>query len=81
MGAKVFALMRGDTQPRHADIRELMHPVFCHRVLVNFLGTADDASVEGLLNQVIESVPAPDFEPPSSKKKGFFSTLLAKVKS
>ncbi len=81
LGAKVFALIRGDSQPTHADVRALVHPVFCHRVLVNYLGTADDASVEGLLNQVIDSVPAPDFEPSSAKKKGFLATLFARGNS
>ncbi len=81
MGAKVFALMRGDSKPTHADIRALVHPVFCHRVLVNYLGTADDATVEGLLKQVVNSVPAPDFTPQVRKKPSFLKSLFAREKS
>ena len=78
MGAKVLSMMRGDNRPTHADVRKLIHPVFRHRIVVNFLATADNATAEDVLDQLIKAVPAPDRVNVSTKKKGFFANLLAK---
>ncbi len=78
MGAKVLALMRGESVPTHADIRKLVHPVFRHRVVVNYLGSADDASLEDLLNRVVDSVPAPDYTPAAPRRRGFWGQLFSR---
>ena len=77
MGAKVLAMMRGDGRPTHADVRSLVAPVLRHRVVENFLGVADNASVDQLLQAVVDSVPAPDHAPRRERKRGFLASLFA----
>ncbi|MEE9393938.1 MAG: AAA family ATPase [Planctomycetota bacterium] len=75
LGAKVLAMMRGESQPSCADVRDLVAPVLRHRVVMNFLGAADNRTVEDILQCLIDEVPAPDrpagFE--EEQRGGFFS--------
>lgn len=80
MGAKVLAMMRGDDGPNCADIRDLMLPVLRHRIVINFMGTAESIDEDHLLQTLIDSFPAPDgYQPKKPKaKKSFLAALFAR---
>ena len=75
MGAKVLAMLRGESVPTCQDVRDLVAPVLRHRVVMNFLGAAENRAVEDILERLVIEVPAPDrpagFE--EEKKGGLFS--------
>jgi len=80
MGAKVLALMRGDAQPTHADVRSLVAPVFRHRVVLNFLGAADAFDVHRVLDGLVHAVPAPDLPARvTAPRRGIFAFFQKKA--
>ncbi len=58
LGAKANAFLAGEVNVRREDIRELFHAALAHRLVLNFKGEAEGVSVDELLADVWEHVPA-----------------------
>jgi MoxR-like ATPase len=56
LGAKARALLAGRAHVSADDIRALVHPVFRHRILVNYRAEAEGVSVENVISRLVESV-------------------------
>ena len=59
LGAKAYALLQGRLTVAPDDIRRVAHPVLRHRVLLNFAAEAEGVSVERVIDELLETVPAP----------------------
>jgi MoxR-like ATPase len=59
LGAKAYALLQGRLTVSPDDIRRVAHPVLRHRVLPNFAAEAEGVSVERIINELLEVIPAP----------------------
>jgi MoxR-like ATPase len=59
LGAKAIALINGRVTPSFEDVTEVSKLVLRHRVIPNFNAEADGISVEGILDNLVESVPLP----------------------
>ena len=59
LGAKAHALLHGRMAVAPEDVRRVTAPVLRHRVLTNFAAEADGVSVERVVREVLERVPAP----------------------
>ena len=77
LGAKVLAAFRGEGEPSAQDVRDLVLPVLKHRVLLNYVGKADDIQIASVLEEVINSTDAPDgFRPQGPARRRRFFGLL-----
>jgi len=65
LGAKAYALLNGRLNIAPEDIRRVVHPVLRHRVLLNFAAEAEGVSVEGVIDELLETV-----QPPKSGIRG-----------
>lgn len=59
LGAKARALLDGRGHVSCDDIRALAHPVLRHRILTNFYAEAEKITSEGIVDLLLETVPAP----------------------
>jgi MoxR-like ATPase len=59
LGAKAHAMLEGRFAVAPEDIRRVAHPVLRHRVLLNFAAEAEGLSVERVIDELLEVVPAP----------------------
>jgi MoxR-like ATPase len=59
LGGKARALTRGRTHVSFDDIRALAHPVFRHRVLLNFHAESERVSTDQVVSRLLEAVPVP----------------------
>jgi MoxR-like ATPase len=59
LGAKAYALLHGRYNVSPADIRRVALPVLRHRVLLNFAAEAEGATIERMVDAVLEHVPQP----------------------
>src|SRR5690606_30113280 len=59
IGAKARTLWQGRTHVTTDDIRALAAPVFRHRLLLNYRAEAEGATVETVIQKLLEHVPAP----------------------
>ncbi len=59
LAAKARALIQGRAHVNLEDIRAVAPPVLRHRILVNYKAEAEGKSVDGLISQLIETVPTP----------------------
>ncbi len=59
LGGKARALTRGRTHVSFEDIRALAHPVFRHRVLLNFHAESERVTTDQVIDRLLEAVPAP----------------------
>ncbi len=57
-GAKAHAFLAGQVNVRREDIQELFHSALTHRIVLNFKGEAEGVTVDELLDDVWEHVPA-----------------------
>jgi len=57
LAAKANAFLDGQAHVRPVDIERLFRPVFVHRVILNFRGESEGASVESVLDEVWKRVP------------------------
>jgi len=57
--ARVNCLLDGRTAVSVDDVRAVALPALRHRIILNFEGEAESVSVDDLVNQIIEAVPAP----------------------
>ncbi len=59
LGAKARTLLQGRAHVTSEDIQALAAPVLRHRVLVNYRAEAEGMSAEGVIDKLLEEVPAP----------------------
>lgn len=59
LGAKARAVLRGRVHVTLEDIQALLAPVLRHRVLINYRAEAEGITVEQVVQQLIETIPAP----------------------
>ena len=59
LGAKARTLLQGRAHVTLEDIHTLATPVLRHRVLVNYRAEAEGISAEGVIDKLLEEVPAP----------------------
>ena len=59
LGAKARTLLQGRAHVTPEDIQALAAPVLRHRVLVNYRAEAEGISAEGVIDKLMEEVPAP----------------------
>jgi MoxR-like ATPase len=59
LGAKARTLLQGRAHVTPEDIQALAAPVLRHRVLVNYRAEAEGISAEGVIDRLLEEVPAP----------------------
>ena len=59
LGAKARTLLQGRAHVTAEDIQALAAPVLRHRVLVNYRAEAEGMSAEGVIDKLLEEVPAP----------------------
>jgi MoxR-like ATPase len=57
LGAKARTLWQGRTHATGDDIRALAAPVLRHRILLNYRAEADGASVEQVIEKLVEAMP------------------------
>jgi MoxR-like ATPase len=62
LGAKAHALLAGRLAVSPADLRRVALPVLRHRVLPNFAAEAEGVTAERVVENVLETVPAPRSE-------------------
>lgn len=56
LGAKALALWNGRAHVTHQDIRQLAPPVFRHRILLNYRAEAEGATVEHVIQRLLERI-------------------------
>ncbi len=56
LGAKALALWNGRAHVTHQDIRQLAPPVFRHRILLNYRAEAEGATVEHVIQRLLEGI-------------------------
>ena len=59
LASKARALLVGRSHVAIEDLRALVHPVFRHRILVNYRAEAEGLGVADVINRLLEKVPAP----------------------
>jgi len=59
LGAKARTLLQGRAHVTTEDIQALAAPVLRHRVLVNYRAEAEGMSAEGVIDKLLEEMPAP----------------------
>ncbi|MDP7204433.1 MAG: MoxR family ATPase [Pirellulaceae bacterium] len=60
LGAKAKALLDGRTHITVEDIQSLAHATLRHRILVGYRAEAEGVSVEKVIDELLETVPAPN---------------------
>lgn len=55
LGAKARAFLHGRPTPSIDDIKNVIHPVFDHRLIVNFLAEADDVTPVEITDRIINA--------------------------
>ncbi len=58
-GARVHAVLDGRTAVSTDDLRRAAHAALRHRIILNFEGEAESVDVDGLIGDLINSVPTP----------------------
>jgi MoxR-like ATPase len=59
LGAKARALLQGRVHVGFEDVRSLCHPVFRHRILVNFHAESERVTTDQLIARLLDNVPTP----------------------
>jgi MoxR-like ATPase len=59
LGAKAHALLNGRYTVAPEDIQRVAHPVLRHRILPNFAAEAEGVSVEQIIDELLQVIPAP----------------------
>jgi MoxR-like ATPase len=77
IGAKARAVLAGRTAPTHADVRALAHTVLRHRIITSFHADAEGVTTDGIIEQLINFIGAPDFTPmPAKAQKSFLERII-----
>jgi MoxR-like ATPase len=74
LGAKARAMLRGRPDARPGDVRAVAPPVLRHRILPSYLAEAEGVTADDVVQELIETTPAPDRRNPAAKRG-----LLAKI--
>jgi MoxR-like ATPase len=56
LAAKVLALVDGRGQVTREDLRRVALPALRHRVSLNFEGHAEEAGIDGIINEILDAV-------------------------
>ncbi len=56
LGGKARALLKGNSHVTPEDIKALAHPVLRHRILVNYRAEAEGATVDKVIDRLLETV-------------------------
>jgi MoxR-like ATPase len=59
LAGKARALMHGRYHVSVSDVRALAHPILRHRIIPNFYAESEKVTSDGLIDRLIEAVPAP----------------------
>jgi MoxR-like ATPase len=59
LGAKARALLHGRYHVSFEDIRALAHPVFRHRILLNFHAQSERVTTDQVVDRLLQAVPVP----------------------
>ena len=59
LGAKARTLLSGRVHVTLKDIQQLAHPVLRHRILVGYRAEAEGVSVDQVIDELLDRVPAP----------------------
>ena len=62
LGGKARAVLNGRYYVATDDIRAVAHPVLRHRIIRNFNAEAEGVTADGLVERLIEAVPAPEHD-------------------
>ena len=60
LAAKALAYVRGRSYAMPEDVRDLVHDVLRHRLVLSYEALADDISADAIVDQVLAQVPMPD---------------------
>jgi len=61
LGAKARAILMGKPAPTANDVRAVAAPVLSHRIIRNYAAVADSITSTQLVNQLVQSVPEPNY--------------------
>jgi MoxR-like ATPase len=59
LGAKARTLLSGRVHVTLKDIQQLAHPVLRHRILIGYRAEAEGVSVDQVIDELLDRVPAP----------------------
>ncbi len=68
LGAKARAVIRGRLSAAGEDIRAMAHPVLRHRLITTFTAEAEGITTDGIIDKIVETVPASRSETLSDEK-------------
>ncbi len=57
LGAKALALLAGRYNASVGDVKACLCPALRHRIILNFEGEAEGVSTDGIIREIVESVP------------------------
>lgn len=60
LAAKALAFVRGRRYAMPEDVRDLVHDVIRHRLVLSYEALADDITADAIVDQVLAQVPMPD---------------------
>lgn len=58
--ARALAYMRGRSYALPQDVRDMVHDVIRHRLVLSYEALSDNVSADDLLNQILERIPQPE---------------------
>jgi MoxR-like ATPase len=62
LAARALALLRGRRYAVVADVRDLAHEVFRHRIVLSYEALADEVTADHVVDRVLSAVPVPEQE-------------------
>jgi MoxR-like ATPase len=75
LGAKARAILRGRPDARPGDVRAIANSVLRHRILPSYHAEAEGVTPDDIVNELIETTPAPDRRTPA-QKRGLLASLF-----
>jgi MoxR-like ATPase len=75
LGAKARAMLAGRYEVSAEDVRAVVPAVLRHRAIISYHAESDGLTLDEIIEELMESVPAPDGYGTMSRKRGFLATL------
>lgn len=75
MGAKARAMLAGRYEISPEDVRAVVPAVLRHRAVVSYHAESDGLTIDEIIEELIESTPAPDGYGKKKAKQGFLAAL------